>query len=67
MASQERGMATAKLLIVVVVAAVLAAVISVAAQQWLVGDTNPAVTGGVSGAISALIATRAQSRKDGSA
>jgi hypothetical protein len=47
---------TAKTIVLVIGVAIIAAVLSTLIQTWILGKANPAVTGGVIGAITAVFA-----------
>lgn len=51
------------LLLQVVVASVVTAVLCVVGQRVLTGESSPAVTGAVAGAVSAVVAVRAWRRE----
>ena len=54
--TDARHKSTGKIIAIVVVVAIVAAVAATLVQSLLLGASNPAVTGGVVGAISAVVA-----------
>jgi hypothetical protein len=54
---------TGKMLGVVIVVAIVAAVAAILVQSLLLGHSNPAVTGGVVGAIAAVVAVGLLNKK----
>lgn len=62
--SQTRA-STGKTLLIVVVVAIVAAIVATVVQRLLLGDSNVAVTGGVVGALAALVAVSTMRKKSG--
>jgi hypothetical protein len=60
--SQSRK-TTAKTLALVVLGAIVTAVVVTLIQRWLLGNANIAVTGGVVGAVTAVLAISAMKKK----
>lgn len=60
--SQENKTRLGKMLILVVIVATVSAVLATALQKWITDDVNPAVTAGVVGAITAVVASESMSK-----
>jgi hypothetical protein len=56
---------TGKTLVLVVLIAIVTAVIVTLIQQWILGKSNIAVTGGLVGGVTAVLAVKAMKKKAG--
>jgi hypothetical protein len=64
MSNDARGYSTAKLLLIVIVVAIVASVASTLVQHLILGKAHTAVTGGVVGALTAVMALNVMKKKE---